>query len=465
MWMLVFLRNGFLIKLPQFLIVLLGGVSCYEIFQAAGFSKRNARVGMALLISTPVVLAQMNTVYIDVSLAMLIFVSINFLLKYNAAQKQSDLLFCAVSLGIMTGVKFTAIAYAAILIFWLFVLSWKKQGFAKSVTNLLCISPFILTGCFWYIWNIIKFANPIFPFKLQLGEISVFEGIDITSSIMTPNTPEILLNKHRILQIFMSWCNFNENILDSLVTSYDSRLGGLSVLWPVMFLSAVLMVIYVLRKKQPHNILPLVSVTAIMFLVTPENWWTRYTAFIVIVGVMGLIYFIENGKEKSGKIAARLVFAIIILNCTSGFVADSYYLYNAGLKYLEAPANSYFRNQLFDEYEEWLFDNIGELPCSIISFRPDNGGFNFYGANTENKYLWYTYEKMGSKAIDETNAVTSETQFARILQANKPTYVLICEPYFAYHMNYYLSTYNDYELFAENNNEKIYKIKQLDTRA
>ena len=129
MWMLVFFRDGSFLRLPQFAAGLLGGIAADRIFCQIGFQRKHAFVGMLAVLSTPILLAQMNTAYIDAALCMLLFVAIAFLLDILEKPCGTDLLFFGMAVGMLIGMKYTGVAYAAVLMLWLLLALCKKVGF------------------------------------------------------------------------------------------------------------------------------------------------------------------------------------------------------------------------------------------------------------------------------------------------------------------------------------------------
>ena len=459
MWMLVFFRNGSLIKLPQFAVGLLGGMSAYAVLKKIGMTSKNAFVGAMVAFSAPILLAQMNTAYIDAPLCMLLFAGIACLLDTVEHPSVPRLLLFGMAVGIFAGVKYTGVLYAAILLLWLFVALWKRLGFGKAFTKMLVTLPPLAVGCAWYFWNLAVFGNPIFPFGLKIGDVVLFRGMELSGSIMAPNTPESLRGKSDLLQVLLSWLHIGE-VQDAFVTKYDARVGGLGLLFILLAVLTVCMVVSAWKHRPQYGrLLALSVVLLLMFFCTPENWWSRYTAFIVLLGGAAVAYFLQTGGGKLRRILPTFVCVLVLFNCANSFVGDSYYLYNAATSMLEAPERSAFYSQLANEYEKWLFDTIGEEPCSIVSFREANGGFNFYGPNTENTYDWYTYEASGNAALDAVNTVETADRFASVIRRKSPDYILITEPFFVYHMDVYTALHGDYTLLAENGGERIYMRK------
>ncbi len=460
LWMLLFFKDGFLIKLPQFLTVLSGGIFCYGALRNLKIPIKLSFFASALAVSTPVLTAQMNSAYVDAPLASMIFAAVFFISeinrKYsfgvNVSESISDTVFFSMSVMLLLGIKYSALAYGAML-FLLFVLVIiKTMGWKIAVKNIFTAVPICACGTVWYIYNLIVYKNPLFPFSVKIGSFTLFEGMNMSDVVMLENIPEELTGLGAFTRILYSWFYH-----DSLpVYSYDSRIGGLGVLFPILFACGVIaLLLWFLKgnKKESDTFTAMMLISLfLMFVITPENWWARYTCFIVLFGIFGICILIKY-FEKIKKALTVVVSISFLFNIFSSVGFDTYYYAKL---FTDGDGNFVNTQRYSEEYTEELFNVIGTDKCKIISFRADCGGYEFYGKNLKNEYSWYTYENFYKTSGKDVNFIDDENEFCEIIESEKPDYILISEPFFVFHIDYYMSTHNDYELIYEMNGERIY---------
>ncbi|MBE6551015.1 MAG: hypothetical protein E7665_02645 [Ruminococcaceae bacterium] len=470
LWMLLFFKDGFLIKLPQYLTVLFGGVFCYGTLCNISVSRKLSFFASLLLLSTPVMTAQMNSAYVDAPLASMIFAGIFFISELSKKSKNTknerrsipDTVFFSLSVMLLLGIKYSALAYGAILFLLFFFIAFRNDGSKKAFKNLVVSVPICACGMYWYIYNLIVYKNLIFPFSVSFGGFTLFEGMNMSDVVMLENIPAELSSMGAIERILYSWFYH-----DSLpVYSYDSRIGGLGVLFPFLFLFGIgaLCCILFNRKKDifgGDTALILLSLL-LMFIITPENWWARYTCFIVLFAVLGTAVLgtavlgtavLRTHFKKIKKAVMTVCVLSFFLNIFSSVGVDTYYY---GKLFTDESGKLTGTQRYSEGYTEKLYDVIGNDKCSIISFRADCGGYEFYGKKLENEYSWYTYENFYKTSGKDINFIDDENEFCLIIENERPDYILISEPFFVFHIDHYMSTHNDYELIYNEDGERIY---------
>jgi hypothetical protein len=104
--------------------------------------------------------------YVDVAAYSFLLIGLLSMVDYLQAKDNDALLLSAIFWSLSLGVKYTALtAFGPSLLLLLFILIIKKQ---KNIINYQFFSKLIVLsiifGGFWYLKNLIVFANPLFPF-------------------------------------------------------------------------------------------------------------------------------------------------------------------------------------------------------------------------------------------------------------------------------------------------------------
>lgn len=462
MWILVFFRNSFLIKLPNFLIPFIGSLAAYDLLKRFKIDSNKALLGSFLFLTMPVFTSQMNTVYIDAALTMLIIIAVNNCLSYLENDDWLTLTVFAIAISILIGIKFTALVYAGIIGIVFAIVLWRKRGFLNLLTKLIYVIPFLLIGSIWYIWDLIYFGNPLFPFGYSIGSFVLFKGLSVNDNIVDTNAPVLYNGKSKIFQVFLSWLGIGDGWLDVLTPKYDGRVGAFGILWIINVISAIILFIKSIINKDNIIYIVLVLCSIIMLIITPANWWARYVGYLSILGIIGLMWALTNGNKNIKKILNVIIIIMFLQNCFASVSRDCYYGYRVVKNYKNNDVSSYFYNQLTDDYEKWLFNNIGLDECSIVSFRNDVGGFNLFGENSANKYKYYysteVYDPYDNEAFNKLSVIDDQEAFDQALEKNQPDYILDNSNTVNKYIENYNSKYHkNYTLVANKENELIYK--------
>lgn len=461
MWILVFFRSSFLVKLPNFLIAFLGSIAGYELLKKLGISSNKCILGSILLLTMPVFTAQMNTVYIDTALTMLMIISVVNILYYLDNDDLLSLTSFAIAISIMIGIKFTAVVYAGIIGLIFAIALWRKKGTFGLFYRVLYVIPFLLIGSIWYICTWIYFDNPLFPFGYSIGGITLFEGISVSSNIVDTNAPAFFQGKPMIIQLILSWLGIGDSIVKVLVPKYDGRVGAFGVFWFINVLCSVKLFINSIKKKN-YTYAVLVIAALLMLLITPANWWARYVGYLSILGIAGLLWVYENTNYKLHKIIKIIIILMLCQNCFASFITDGYYGYRVAKNYFNNDTTNYFYNQLTDDYEKWFFNHVGMKECTISSFRNDVGGFNMFGPNTQNRYYYFysseIYDCYDNDNFKKLSFISNQEDFDKALESTNSDY--LCDN--SGTVLKYIESYNknhdySYVLLAQEGSEVIYQ--------
>lgn len=462
MWALIFRRDTLLIKLPQFFITLMGSCAVFGILKNCNFSRKNCLFGTMIFLSTPIVLAQMSTTYVDSALASLVFVCIYFMLEYEKAPSFNLAIFIGLTLGIIVGVKYSALAYTAILAIAFIVITLKKNRNKSGFAKILVVAAVSLSiGCVWYVFNWINFGNPFAPFEISLGNLVFFKGESVSALVMEQNIPETLSGKNPIIQIFTSWLEYYpkkkdffadgivfRKVIQEFRTGADDRIGGFGINWLLIMFPSIILSLWQMIKEKKYNgsVILVFTISFLMFFVTPENWWTRYSLPFLIAGIVGYIFLLNDGCVKKYIQTAFII--IMCINCASGLCDDVYYVFanlnsnaSAREKLLKLDLLGFRSTQYPTEFAKNVAGFINDGSYRIVSFLPlANNELTFQGDSTQNIYHWYGPGEFYSPAIEGFNLIKQEKWFNYILDTENPDFILLHRHY----VTDYYTFFNEY---------------------
>ncbi|MCX5703088.1 MAG: hypothetical protein NT066_01125, partial [Candidatus Omnitrophica bacterium] len=179
LWLMLPLKNVFLADLGQIPFFILSLLAIYNISKKLGLNRELSFYASALFLVTPNIFKQLQIAYVDVMVAGLFLVSVNFLFLLNESLSLANTLIYSMSLGLLLGTKTIGLPYS-VLLFIPFLYSALKN-IKKSYFILLAILVIALLGGFSYFRNFFETANPLYPLDFKLLGKTIFKGVIQTS--------------------------------------------------------------------------------------------------------------------------------------------------------------------------------------------------------------------------------------------------------------------------------------------
>lgn len=216
------------------------------------------------------------------------------------------------AIGLVISVKSTGVMIASLSIFTLFIAEIVKNCSAgirnkdnNIIGNSIRLGLFIVTvliaaiivGGYWYIRNYRFTGSFLYPVGLNVFGIQIMPGITISDAInqvqMTPQEiqqfPPVIKILYVWMQSFMKW--------PLSIRGYDSRQGGLGFLWILGCVPAIIITFVDYYKKGLLKISGYIALFFIVisgFILTPMNWWARYTIWIYALGIPCFVYILDK---------------------------------------------------------------------------------------------------------------------------------------------------------------------------
>ncbi|WP_293152338.1 MULTISPECIES: hypothetical protein [unclassified Microcoleus] len=166
-------KEDFLTAFPMLIAWVLEGIAVYLLSIKFGATRFYGMAAASLVLTVPMMLNQVNTIHPDLPLAAIFTVALYLGLSYHSSRSQSELSLFLASVGMIAGIKITALVYAASLLGGLAILEIKKFIVNKNSTGtnfrirhikpvLVCgILCCLFLGGFWYARNLLHINYPV----------------------------------------------------------------------------------------------------------------------------------------------------------------------------------------------------------------------------------------------------------------------------------------------------------------
>lgn len=149
----------------------------------------------ACILGTTVPIRQVYCGKNDLAVAGLAIVALAYALRFGRGNRRADSVFCAISIGLLAGVKYYALGYAAVVFTTLTVISLLAHGWRKALsTAMMAALISIGTGGFWYARNLSQTGTPFYPagYRAESGE-ELKQRRDVwKSSLLGNGHPEVV---------------------------------------------------------------------------------------------------------------------------------------------------------------------------------------------------------------------------------------------------------------------------------
>ena len=356
---------------------------------------------------TPVVFTQFFTFYIDGILASSLTVLVILLVMITDGkchiEKSIKWISLFIIIAIITNIKFTGLAYAAVfsLVFYIFWLACDlaKKRFNKSKTikitaffAIAVVFSLCIVGYSTYVKNTIEHGFPLYPL---MGENSV--------DIMKSNQPDSFAVRSPKGKLFLSTFSessnkvkdepkiknpftFTKKELDHYCA--DTRISGFGVLYgAIIIISAVSFVfslpfLYYKNKKMFLILLMLLLTTSALLLLISDSWWARYSPHYYFIPLTALFVLIDIAVNRPKNI-------IKFISSSSALILAGFILFNLGTyfyKYITME-NDFLYEQL-DETKNKLSGKSIELYINNryyvgVLYNLRDFGIDFYVSRTE----------------------------------------------------------------------------------
>ncbi|HEX9067922.1 MAG TPA: hypothetical protein VF807_04075 [Ktedonobacterales bacterium] len=428
-WLAIFPHNGSLVRLGQMIFVVGGMLGLAGICRLFGLSKPIAASAGCLFFLTPIVLAQVNTAYVDVAFASMVIVCFSFILRYAQDGAWQTLLMAGGSGGVELGMKASAVAYVGIALMTLvgLCIARDRASIKRSVRGVAYYAmrlagtlllfaglPILLLGTYWYLRNWATFGNPLYPVTVKLLGHQIFPGRGTFDTyFLSANTPPELASLPPWLQVAYSWLH-EPRPGGGESYANDQQIGGFGLQWLIFELPMLVGVsVFSLLKRRGIFLgffLPFLAI----FLAQPANWWSRYTLSFVAIGIFALCYAVERLRlPVVGEVIKWAVVALALVGISLSSIEGR-----------NSPA--FVRQALAMPTQERTVGNLNQPQYRWVDSAPRGSRIGYPHLTWDH---WEVYALFGSDFSNQVFVIStaSREEFLREAQADAIRYYFSSE--------------------------------------
>ena len=237
LWAVSAFSGDFLATLGNFPSALLLAFGALELGRLIGLGSAFRHCAAFVVVANFVVINQLVDTENDVAVAALFVVCLCYAFRYSKEGRSADLALGAASLGLLCGIKYYALGYAAVA--WAAAIALCsghrgiRQGFRLAIT---WGAGAVLFGGYWYLRNYLASGSPLFPMGIGAQDDVLHQEYPepFRSSFLGNGRPEVWP-----LTIIALWkmtgpCHFIAVLLVPLVSVWLTLVGIRSLRRPIL---------------------------------------------------------------------------------------------------------------------------------------------------------------------------------------------------------------------------------------
>lgn len=340
-----------------------------------------------LAVFNPVLLAQINTYYVDGLLSSGLLILFLSIIDLEIESSKTKYFIFILAIIMCANIKLTGLAYAGVIGICYFIYRFWRFRFPKGVflSGIIACLFIILTGINPYITNILENKNPFYPL---LGK----DKIDI----MSYNTPKIFEHLNPAEKLFISLFSKTQNLSqnspdpvlkipftksgnENYLNTPDMRIGGFGYYFGGILILSILYLVFTFKTfkfKAGKLFLGLLALIIISIGINPESWWARYVPQIWLIPIVIVGYSFYLHQKSFLNILRNVMILFLLLSIFYSFrdgLAASVF-YTRGVKNLIAEVKD--THQVIKIYP-------GENHDSTFLLKFRGGGIRYLLVNKE----------------------------------------------------------------------------------
>lgn len=163
-WFAAPFSGDFLVPLNNVPFVVLLAAACVAVGKELGLRSAWAHLAAGGALAVHTLLHETDDASNDIAVAALFLAAVYFGLKLRRSEKRLDVLLCGAALGLLAGVKYFALGYAALAWAVAAGCGWQRAGIRRAAAaGAWLIVTATITGGYWYLRNWIISGTPVYP--------------------------------------------------------------------------------------------------------------------------------------------------------------------------------------------------------------------------------------------------------------------------------------------------------------
>ena len=282
-----------LVLMGQILFLPLGVAATAALAVWAGVRRKAAWFFGGMIVFVPIVVVQATTAYVDIAGGALFLAAIATTVLYRSGKLHGTfgILTVFAAVGLAAGAKYSFLVPGAILLivaFWPDLRRWnvtKAHAFGVLV---------LLVGSHWYLAPLIWYGNPSWPYEMPFLS-GLFPNYLTTVDAIVQNELSAAPSLEKLPSLLRPLLVWIEAGPDAYMYTMDSRQSGLGPLWFILWLPAILAwALMWMRTGRRRDLLMIGAIFAVSFVIQTYAWWTRFTWWIVALGIIATAVVYER---------------------------------------------------------------------------------------------------------------------------------------------------------------------------
>jgi hypothetical protein len=302
-WPALLLGNDTFVDVMQLPFAIVGALAVAGIARTVGLSQRGAAAAGCLFLLAPIVLSQTTASYTDLIFIALFLVAFHFVLRFleglragSGGENLVHLFLAGLGGGLALGTKDLGIVYLGVLSILLVGnllaarvrerVNWTRLAWSMVTF----VVPLLALGSSQYIETWVRFGNPLYPVRVAVFGVELFQGRSLDWFLTPPLRPgswwREIWGQWRRDYFFLVHPRFH-------AYSYDDRSSGLGPLWSYLGLPLLLVFVVRIYRTNRAMLLNLLLPVVVMFALQPYRWWSRFTMILIAVGMIAIVAVVE----------------------------------------------------------------------------------------------------------------------------------------------------------------------------
>jgi hypothetical protein len=328
-WPSAMLHSDALLNFSEFPFALLGALALVVLARAIGLRRSTALAVGCLFLLTPIVLQQLTTSYVDLAYGAELLACAAFAFRASqtlwtdAPDRRLGtiyLVLAGLAGGLALGSKGsggTAIAVLSVVVLVVVVHAATtrrlRPGTAVGAVAAFVL-PVLVLGTYWYARNWVNYDNPLYPVTIAPLGVHLFRGHgSLAHTLLSPrlvSVPSVVRGKLWPFQVLRSWVAERPGHR----YTYDSRLGGFGLVWPLVAVPALVAFCYWAIRRRRLVLGALIAPFLVVFALQPLPWWSRYTIMFCGIGLLAIGWAIDAlGARSRSRVALQALVAVLVL--------------------------------------------------------------------------------------------------------------------------------------------------------
>lgn len=418
LWSTILAANQRMIDSLNVPFVILSIVTLYAICRHFQISNRNSLFASFLYALSPVIIMQSGTNYIDVIVSLYLLISLYFTIKFYDSQRLVHLYAAAVSIGMVSGMKYTGV-FLVVPLHLLVLLKHKTINKRHMFFYFALIS--LLCG-WWYLRNSYVLGDAFYPMNLVDSVLGTHKG----------KVGEGIINFVIIRENFLKWL-LRYPLEDIGVGSMDGGFG--LVFWGVgfsswLYIAARSIINFRRTLFTEHIVLSYLPIGFCLLLIVPDSniqFASRFVIFIIAIGLYAICLILAVLKDRIYISALKTVcvilsFMTVSLMTTSNLPVFTIKKALSDEVLHQSPSQFKYMADSISEYVELRYvwepldfitmnDAVG-LNCFMVANSHHFNTAPVFGSNLQNRVLNFNIDR---KELVEAYLYLYDSKYARIL--------------------------------------------------